>query len=136
MSNNEEIKSLIDTFYDIISGKAGETKDWEEFKKLFYPNAHLLSVRFNEKEICTSKAEDIDSYSQKLSEILYSKDFYEYGLNYRIEVFGNIAQVYSEYIAKNMETDVKIIKKGINLVQLIHNGSEWKILNMLWEDTK
>lgn len=134
MNNEVYIKELIDNFYRIISGKVEENRNWNDFRTLFFTNAHLMSMRFNSNRECVSVPVDIESYILGLDKFLKTKDFYEYGFNYEINIWGNIAQVYSEYEAKKTLEDNEPIKKGVNLVQLINNGSGWKILNMLWQD--
>ncbi|WP_432666750.1 hypothetical protein R9X47_10350 [Wukongibacter baidiensis] len=134
MNNEMKIKELIDNFYEIISGKAEEERNWHRFRNLFFKNAHLMPSRFNSNKECVSTPIDVESYILGLDNFLKTKDFYEYGLNYEINIFGNIAHVYSEYEAKNSLKDNEIIKIGVNLVQLINDGDRWKILNMLWQD--
>lgn len=136
MSIKIEIQNLIDTFYEIISGKATEMRDWDKFKNLFYTNANIMSISYNSDNNCVSIPKNVDTYISVLNEFLKGVDFYEYGLNYKIEVFGDIAQVYSEYEAKNYKEDKELIKRGINLVQAINDGESWKILNMLWDTQK
>jgi len=134
MNNEVEIKYLIDKFYDIISGKPEEERNWESFKSLFFTNAHLMSTRFNGNKECISLPLDIEAYISVLDKFLKTKNFYEYGLNYEISVFGNIAHVYSEYEAKTCLDDNTPIKRGVNLVQLVSDKGEWKIVSMLWQD--
>lgn len=136
MDSKIEIKNLIDDFYGIISGKTTEKRDWNRFKNLFYPNAHLMSMSYNSDNKCSSIPKNVDTYVSILSNLLEEVDFYEYGLNYEIEIYGNIARVYSEYEAKNNKEDKNFIKKGINLVQAINDGQSWKILNMFWDTEK
>jgi hypothetical protein len=134
MRNESEIKKLIDNFYGIISGKAEEERNWDSFRTLFFASAHLMSTRFNSNNECITIPVDIESYIIGLDKFLRTNDFYEYGLNYEINIFGNIAHVYSEYEAKKSLIDNEPMKKGVNLVQLINDGQRWKILNMLWQD--
>jgi len=95
MRSELEIKELIDDFYGIISGKVEEERNWDSFRTLFFTNAHLMSTRVNSNNECTSIPVDIDSYIVGLDKFLRTNDFYEYGLNYEINVFSNIAHVYS-----------------------------------------
>lgn len=134
MNNELKIKKLLDDFYRIISGKVEEERNWDDFKALFFSNAHLMSVKFNSDKKLIAIPVDVESYILGLDKFLKMKDFYEYGLNYEINICGNIAYVYSEYEAKRSFEDNEIIKRGVSLVQLIDNGHEWKILNMLWQD--
>lgn len=134
MIHDKEIKKLIDSFYEIISGKAGQARDWERFKLLFFDNARLIPHKFDQDKNCITIPHDINSYITRLKGFLEKNDFYEYGYKYRIEQYHNIAQVYSTYEAKTSPNASKLLKKGTNLVQLINNGIEWKIINMLWQD--
>lgn len=134
MDNKLEIKKLIDGFYNIISGKSIEERDWESFRGIFFTDAHLMSVRLDSNRECISKPLDVETYISGLDRFLKSKDFYEYGINYDIDIHGNIACAYSEYEAKESLESSEVIKRGINLVQLVNDGDRWWILNMLWQD--
>ncbi|SCZ00860.1 nuclear transport factor 2 family protein [Alkaliphilus peptidifermentans] len=135
MNSEKEIQYAIDKFYKIISGSAGERRNWNEFKSLFFSeDSSLASMKYNADKECITKGMDVESYIVGLCDFLKSNDFYEYGFNYEIKVIGSIASVYSEYAAKRKKEDSNIIKSGVNLVQLIHNGHEWKIHSMLWQD--
>lgn len=134
MNNELEIQRLIDTFYKIISGEKGEQRDWVYFKSLFFENAQLMSMKFNNQNDCISIPVDVDSYIIGLNKFLRANDFYEYGLDYDIKVFGDIAHVYSQYEAKTSLQDCQPVKEGINLVQLAKSEGKWKIISMLWQD--
>ena len=60
-------------------------------------------------------------------------NFYEYGLNYKIEIFGDIAHVYSQYEAKRNKEDIELIKQGVTLVQMVRDNQIWKIHSMIWQ---
>ena len=128
MSNQLEIIRVIDRFYEIISGIAGEERDWDEFESLFCDKASLMNSKADPHPL------DVSSYIVKLNKFLETNDFYEYGLNYDVKVYRNIVYVYSEYEAKESLDDDKLLKKGVNLVHLLRVNEEWKIVSMLWED--
>ena len=137
MNNEREIQYVIDKFYEIISGNADEERNWNEFKSLFFSgDSSLASMRYNTEKKCITKRLDVESYIVGLNNFLKSNDFYEYGFHYEIKIFGSIADVYSEYAAKRKKEDISIIKQGVNLVQLIHDGQAWKIYSMLWQDQR
>lgn len=129
------IESTIETFYQVISGKSEENRDWDMFRSLFFsPDSGLASMRFNEKKECITKRSDVETYIVGLEKFLKENDFYEWGKNYKICIAGNMANVDSEYFAKRNPSDEQIIKKGVNFVQLIQQGEDWKIHSMLWQD--
>lgn len=135
MNHECEIQSVIDKFYAIISGNTEAERNWNEFRSLFLSGeSSLASMKYNAEKECITKRLDVESYIMGLNDFLKRNDFYEYGFNYEIKVFGSIADVYSEYAAKRSKEDNHIIKRGVNLVQLIHDGQTWKIHSMLWQD--
>ena len=134
MTNETEIEKVINKFYEIISGKAEDERDWCEFRRLFYSeDSSLTSMKYNNKE-CITKPLNDEEYIVVLRNFLKSKDFYEYGFDYEIKVYGSIANVYSEYAAKPNKEDIEIIKRGVNIAQFIYDGLTWKIHSMLWQD--
>lgn len=130
----EEIENLINEFYKIISGKKNQERNWELFKALFSPEAKLLPLRHTDN-INNIMSYSIDEYINRLESFLAENDFYEYGENYKIKVFNNLAYAYTEYKAKRNEHDKIFIKKGINLIHFVNNGQRWYISSMQWEDS-
>ncbi len=99
MSEKQSITNVINGFYNIISGKATEKRDWACCKKkLFTEDANLKII---DKKVNALQM-DVDTYIIRVGNFLKENDFYEYGLNYKIEIFRNIANVYSEYEAKKI----------------------------------
>ncbi|QVK17660.1 hypothetical protein KHQ81_12515 [Mycoplasmatota bacterium] len=134
MSEKQRITKVINEFYRIISGKSNEKRDWVYFKNLFTKDAIIKPIIINEENEVLSLQIDVNQYILKVNNFLKEHDFYEYGLNYEIKTYKNIANVYSMYEAKKSKEHEEIIKRGVNLIHLFNDGSGWKISNMLWQD--
>ena len=136
MSDEEKIKSVLDSFYSTISGNAGEEREWENLKKLFSDCANFTP--YNLPDDLTKKAVSYNTseYIERLKKYFLDHDFYERGFNYKIDIYGNIASVYSEYKSQIKKKNDTYMKSGINLVQLLFEEDEWKIVSMLWENLK
>ncbi len=132
--NYNQIESLINSFYEIISGSTGDLRDWDIFRSLFYQGAFVTPFVKPEANNYGTKVYSVDSYIDKLSGFLYKNDFYECGFNYSVKIFSNICQVESEYKARSDKLYKNILKTGRNYIHLINDGDEWKILSMVWED--
>ena len=134
MSNCEQdIRNLLDTFYEILSGRSDEARDWAKFRQLFFHDAHLRVIRpSTQRDIAVT--DSVDSYIVRVGAFLQEHDFYEYGSSYRIEVHGDLAQVYSRYEARTSKHTAEPLKRGTNLVQLVCVDSAWEIASMLWQD--
>src|SRR5690606_31922216 len=45
----ESIDAIIAALYDVISGPAGQKRDWQRFHSLFVPNARLIPTGMNQQ---------------------------------------------------------------------------------------
>ena len=43
MSSEEKIKELIASFYEIISGRSEEERNWDNFRNLFFENGRGIN---------------------------------------------------------------------------------------------
>ena len=124
------IEAVIGEFYRLISGSAEEVRDWRALRRLFCDGACVLPI----SRTAPPQALGIDAYIERLRTALSRRTFYERGLDYRVEIHDVIAQVWSRYEAADGPDWDRTIKAGTNLVQLVRQGSAWKIFSMLYED--
>ena len=127
------VEAIIHDFYDVISGLAGEERDWDRMRSMFIPGARLIP----NSVVCSSSqlsAVGIDAYIEKLSAFLRQCDFFETGFICHVEVFGNIANVVSTYEARHAQDDTVPGKQGVNFIHLLDDGKQWRITGMIWKD--
>ncbi len=127
-------ESIIAAVYDVISGKAGESRDWERFKGLWYPGANLTMVtpigKGNSKQITM----DIDEFIKLSSNHSKLNSFYEIEIYNHTDEIGHISQVVSTYEIKSDPNSANYDVRGVNLFQLYFDGERWWIMNCLWEN--
>jgi len=124
--------AIIAALYDVISGPAGEARDWDRFRSLFLPEARLIPsfVRQgspNPQALVWSVEEYISGPGPSLEE----SGFFEREINSVEERFENIAHRFSTYDSKRTP-DGDVIAKGINSIQLLWDGERWWIVNIFW----
>ena len=62
---------------------------------------------------------------------------YEVETERRIDLFGNVAQVWSAYEAKRAPDDAEPERRGINSIQLFKaREGEWRIVSMIWDNER
>jgi len=59
--------------------------------------------------------------------------FFEKEIARRTEQFGHIAQVWSTYESRHNADDLEPFMRGINSIQLFHDGNRWWIVNIYWQ---
>src|SRR3989441_12215980 len=131
----ESIDAIIAAAYDVISGPAGQERDWSRERSLFYPGARIMPTA------SVPGRNDVDLEPQMLdvekciarAEPLLQQGFYETEIARRTEQFGRIAHVWSTYESRHNADDPEPFMRGINSIQLFHDGNRWWILSIYWQ---
>ena len=129
----ESIDGIIAALYDGISGPAGEKRDWDRERSLYYPGARLIPTGQPNADPIAPQILDIEGFIRRVEPFFEKTGFYEYEVARTTQQFGQIAHVWSTYESKHSMSDPKPFMRGINSVQLFHDGSRWWILNIYWQ---
>ena len=130
----ETIDSIIRALYENISGPAGP-RDWEREFHLFAPGAHLMPTRPRDDGSHSVQILDREGYIASRTPFFAENDFYEIEVSRREECFGNIAHVWSAYEGSRMPGG-EVILRGVNSIQLYHDGDRWWVLSVLWDNER
>jgi len=126
------VESTVLAVYDVISGPAGQ-RDWDRFEALFAPGARLISTK-RKDGVVTANVMTPQDYRTKAGAYFNDHGFFERPSNNRIEIFGDIAHVFSTYESRHASADEKPFARGINSFQLVRGGDGWKVLTIFWEE--
>ncbi|HEX3579329.1 MAG TPA: hypothetical protein VHY33_12265 [Thermoanaerobaculia bacterium] len=126
------IESTVLAVYNVISGPAG-VRDWDRFEAVFAPGARLISTKRKDGTV-TANVMTPQEYRTKASAYFNDHGFFERPSNNRIEIFGDIAHVFSTYESRHAASDDKPFARGINSFQLVRSGDDWKVLTIFWEE--
>jgi len=130
-SDVDSVEHLVAALYDVISGPAG-TRDWNRFRSLFYPGAHLIPTRREQDGKITARMLSADEYIQRAQAIFEKEGFFERSVANRTEIWDHIAHVWSTYESRHAQSE-KPFARGINSIQLFHDGARWWVVNVYWE---
>ncbi|HEX8188408.1 MAG TPA: hypothetical protein VF586_08655 [Pyrinomonadaceae bacterium] len=145
MPDVETIDSIIAALYDVISGPAGQKRDWERMRWLFAPGARLIPTApvrppdaaadapLTGDEPHAAHALDIDGYVARAGEYLEGQGFFEREVARRVETFGHVAHAWSTYESRHRAEDPEPFARGINSIQLMHDGHRWWVVSVFWE---
>ena len=126
------IDSTIATLYDVISGEKGEARNWELFKYLFHPQARLIPSGISSEGVANAQYITPEAYIESSGNWLIENGFFEKEIHRETDRFGSIAQVFSTYESFRSEKDSLPFMRGINSIQLLHDGTRWWIINIYW----
>ena len=134
--DGSSIDAIIKAAYDVISGPAGQPRDWERERSLFLPGARLIPTAVkagdNQSDLAPQIL-DVEAYIARVEPLFREKGFYETEVARRIEQFGRIAHVWSTYESRYDKDDVEPFMRGINSFQLFNDGTRWWILTIYWQ---
>jgi len=126
------IDLLTSELYNTICFEVGSHPPVENLKEIFIPTANMIRNDGTSPEIMTVD-DFIKSYTARISDRTI-KSFYEGELNHITEIFGKIAHRFSTYETKFDLSDPKPFSIGINSIQFIKIGENWKISGIVWNN--
>jgi hypothetical protein len=128
------IDALITAAYDVISGPAGEKRDWERERSFYYPGARLIpTAKPGANDGLAPQMLDVDGFIARVEPYFAEHGFFEKEIARRTEQFGHIAQVWSTYESRYNADDPEPFMRGINSKQLFYDGNRWWIVNIFWQ---
>jgi hypothetical protein len=126
------INRIVKAIYESITFREGEKPNLERLRSLFIPKAPFIRITPD----AVNKM-DLDSFLFSFNERIKTgamKSFYEGEISGKTDAFGSIAQVFTTYNKGINKKDPKSMVRGINSIQLFHDGQRWWISSILWQD--
>jgi len=128
--DRQPLDAVVRATYDTISGPAGG-RDWDRFRALFAPGARLVPAIPTRSRVLT-----VEEFIAAASQAVARDAFYERGVASRIEIFGNIAHVFSSYESRRAPAGAPFAR-GVNSFQLVRDDAgKWRILTILWDEER
>jgi hypothetical protein len=130
------IGAVIDEMYAMISGPAGP-RDWSRQANCFHPDARQIRTFLDAEGRPAMTAMGLADYARDTTDFFMTHDFFEVEIGRRIDLFGNIAHVWSAYEARSSLGDAVPERRGINSIQLFRDPARgWRIMAMLWDNER
>lgn len=126
------IDNLTAELYNAICFEVGGHPPVEKLKELFIPTANMIRNDGASPEVMTVN-DFIKSYTDRISNGTI-KSFYEGELKHITEIFGTIAHRFSAYETKFDLANLEPFSIGINSIQFIKIGDDWKISSIVWNN--
>ncbi len=136
MTDEDKVGAVIDEMYAMISGPAGP-RDWSRQANCFLPEARQVRTWVDEQGRPEKLGMSLDQYAANTAPFFESNDIFEIETSRRIDVFGNIAHVWSGYEARRSPGDPDVERRGINSIQLFRDPDRgWRIIHMIWDNER
>jgi hypothetical protein len=127
--SSKTLDDLIKALDDAVSGPAD--KDRTCMRQLLLPDARLIPVGKGKDGTIAPHVLSVDDWITRVK-ARGSAVFYEHQVKYSSDVYGHIAHLWSTYEIRPTP-DGKAEIRGINSIQAVFNGTEWKVVEILWQ---
>lgn len=132
----ESIDAIMTALYEVVNRPPGEPYDWDRFRTLCLPEAHLipnLEQTGGAFMVLTPGgfAEWIDGMTDPSDPA--DPGFREEEIARQVHRFGDVAQVFTTYQKRYWDAD-EILGRGINAVNLVHNDGRWWVASIVWDE--
>jgi len=127
------MEGILAAVYDVISGPAGQERDWDRMRSLFVPGARLIPAVYRSDSVPSVRMMDVEQYIAQVGPRLESSGFFEREIARRVERYGGVVHVFSTYESRRALSDPVPFARGINSIQLWFDGRRWWIVTIYWE---
>lgn len=128
-------EAIVAALYDVISGPAGQARDWDRFRSLFAPAARLIPAA-PRPDGAAPPALSPEDYVQRTSARFLKDGFFEREVARRLDSYGTIVHVFSTYESRRTREDEKPFARGINSIQLMRHEGRWWIVTVMWDQER
>ena len=130
------IDAILAALYDVISGPAGQKRDWDRFQSLFAPGvARLIPTGRRQDGTVGYRALTPAEYQAGSAPALEGQGFFEKEIHRVADTFGNITQVFSTYESRRTP-DAQPFSRGINSIQLLNDGKRFWVVTIFWDSER
>ncbi len=128
------VDGIMKAVYDVISGDAGQKRDWDRFRTLFHKDARMIPTGTNPKTNVTgANSFSPEDYIKRVEPVFAKEGFHEREKARHTESFGNIVHAFSTYEAFHSLSEKTPFLRGINSFQLLNDGKRWWIMTIFWQ---
>jgi hypothetical protein len=134
-SDVSTLDGIMHALYDVLSGPAGQPRDWERYRTLFIDNARLLVVVAVTGEKPRVRQLTLDDYIRRVEPIFAVEDFWERETSRQSETVGRVAHVLSRYESLR-DPNGPPFEHGANSMQLFYDDSRWWVVSIIWNTSR
>lgn len=129
--------AILNALYDVISGPAGQLRDWNRFRSLMVPNARLMPTRVRADGSAGVVVWSADDYVKTAGAGLERNGFFEREIHRTSEAYGSILHAFSTYESRRTaDLSESPFARGINSIQLLKDADRWWVVSIFWDSER
>ena len=128
--------AILKAVYEVISGSAGVPRDWNRFRSLFAEGARLIPTGQRPDGTRSMQSWTVEEYILRAGANLERTGFHEREIGRTEQRFGQVMHAWSVYESRRNQDDPEPFQRGINSIQMRHDGSRWWIVTIFWDSER
>ncbi len=128
------IDGIVNAFYEVVSGPVGQPRDWGRDATLYMePMSFTIATEDPQTGAPVARTISKQQFVDESDGFLVETGFTEREIHRETRRFGNIAHVWSTY---EWTTADGRTGRGINGIDLFHDGTRWWITHATWDSER
>jgi hypothetical protein len=127
------VDGIVKAFYEVISGPAGQPRQWSRDRTLYIPDVRFVSMDIRNGQPHANIMSHQD-FVERTNPGLVAQGFFETEIHRVTRKFGNTTHVFSTYEMKDGAG--RPMGRGVNSIQLFWDGQRWWISGVAWDDER
>jgi hypothetical protein len=124
------VDGVVKAYYDVISGPAGQPRQWSRDRSLYIPDLRFVATGFA-RERPYARVMDHQTFVDGSDSAMVHDGFFEREIHRVTRAYGNIVQVFSTY-EEHRTVDGPVQGRGVNALQLFWDGTRWWVASAIW----
>lgn len=129
------IDGIIAAYYDVITGPAGQPRQWSRDRTLYWPGIRFFAAGVKKDGTPTVNVMTHQEFVDRVDARAVKNGFDEHEIHRTMVRIGNIAHVMSTYETKDVGTG-PVTGRGVNSIDLYWDGTRWWITAASWDDAR
>jgi hypothetical protein len=125
------LDGILSAYYEVVSRAAGEPADRARDEWIHHPDALVGIARVGPDDGRDIMTMTLREYHDRFG-LPAEEPFYEREIHRVVNRFGSVAHVWSTY-ASSREPGGEPFSRGINSIQLYHDGSRWWVMSWIFD---
>jgi len=134
-SDVSTLDGILHALYEVLSGPAGQPRDWERYRSLFIENARMLVVVAVAGEKPRARQLTVEDYIRRVEPIFAVENFWERETSRQTEIVGRVAHVLSAYESLR-DPNGPPFEHGANSMQLFYDDTRWWVVSVMWNTSR
>ena len=129
------LDGLVEAYYDVISGPAGQPRQWSRDRTLYIPEIRFVAMSMGKDGKPVAHKMSHQEFVDASNAGVVKDGFYEKEIHRETQRFGNIAHIFSTYESR-IKADGPVIARGINSIEAFWDGKRWWIASAIWDEER